>query len=119
MSPRVPLLIFLAWTVLVWTSRVRNVLADDDLSTGGTVWRLGAAVLFVVLAGAVVVTRRAAPARAAAVLGTLVVWTVGWWTVRGIGIIVDDHELGFTVIHTLLMAVSIGLAMWAWARRNG
>ena len=48
------------------------------------------------------------------------VWTVGWWTIRGVGILLDgNHETGFKVVHTVLMVVSIALAMWAWARRDG
>jgi hypothetical protein len=43
----------------------------------------------------------------------LIIWTVGFWLVRGIGIMVDDHTLGFTVVHTVLMVISIGLAVIA------
>lgn len=112
--------LLLAWTLLVWVSRIRNVLADDDLTSGGRAWRLGAAALFVVLALLVLVARRRDGSRATALLGVLVAWTVGWWTVRGLGILIDgDHDVGFKIIHTVLMIVSIGLAMWAWRRRGG
>lgn len=119
MRRRIALLALLAWTLLVWSSRIRNVLADDDLSTAGRIWRVGAAVLFLVLAVAVIAVWRRAPARLVPVLGALVAWTVGWWLVRGVGIIIDDHDLGFTVVHTVLMGISIGLAMWAWRLRAG
>ena len=117
MTRRLPVLAFLVWTLLVWTSRIRNVLADDDLTTGGRTWRLAAAIAFVLLGVATAVEWRRG--RLGRVLAVLVGWTVVWWSVRGIGIIVDDHDLGFTVVHTVLMVVSIGLAMWAWTRRAG
>ena len=114
----VPLLV--AWTLLVWIGRIRNVLADDELSGGGRAWRLGAALLFVLLASAVFVARRRSSAQAAGLLAGLVVWTIGWWSVRGIGILLDgSHDAGFKVVHTVLMIVSIAVAVWAWARRDG
>ncbi|GJM37396.1 MAG: hypothetical protein DHS20C19_07630 [Acidimicrobiales bacterium] len=118
MTRRIALLAFLTWTVLVWTSRIRNVLADDDLSAGGTTLRLVAAAAFVLL-GVLVALQWRRGGRLDRILAVLVLWTVVWWSVRGIGIIVDDHELGFTIVHTILGVVSIGLAMWAWARRAG
>ena len=39
-------------------------------------------------------------------------WTVLVWTVRGGGILLDDHEVGFKVVHTVLAVCSIGLAVW-------
>ena len=48
---------------------------------------------------------------------SLPIRSVGFWFVRGVGIIADDHTLGFTVVHTVLMVVSIGLAGWAWVVR--
>jgi hypothetical protein len=114
----VPLL--LGWTLLVWVSRIRNILDDDGLSGGGRAWRLGAAVVFVVLAAVVFVARRRRSRRATALLGGLVVWTVGWWSIRGVGILLDgNHDAGFKLVHTVLMVGSIALAMWAWTRRDG
>ena len=51
------------------------------------------------------------------VLGAFALWTGGYWLVRGTQIILADHSLGFTLVHTVLMVVSIGLAGWAWVRR--
>lgn len=121
--PAIP--VFLTWTVVVWVGRIRNIAGDEDLSAGGRAWRLGAAVLFVVLALAVVVARRRAvssanTALANTFLGALVVFTVGWWSVRGVGILLDvDHDIVFKVVHTVLMIGSIALAVWAWGRRDG
>ena len=41
-------------------------------------------------------------------------WTLGFWVVRGGGILLDDHDAAFKAIHSALMVVSIGLAMWVW-----
>ena len=97
---------------------MNNIVRDDDLSAGGMAWRLGAAGFFVALAVALLVATRRSPARVSAVLGALVVWTIGWWSIRGVGILLDNHDVGFKVVHTILMVVSIGVAMWAWRRRD-
>ena len=119
-ADRLAVPVLVGWTLFVWLSRVRNVLADDDLSTGDQTWRLAVVVVFVALAAVTfrAWTRRTErPDLARSTLGVLCVWTVAFWLVRGGGIIIDDHTLGFTVVHTVLMAVSIGLAGWAWSRR--
>ena len=107
--PSRPIAGLVAWTVLLWLSRLRNVVRDDDLSTGGTIWRVVVVVVFV---------GSALLAASGRLVTWLVVWTVGFWVVRGGGILVDDHELAFTVIHTALMVVSIALAMWVWRTRE-
>lgn len=120
MPTRLVVPLFVGWTLVVWIGRIRNILGDDELSTGGRTWRIGAAVLFVLLALAVLVTRRLARPEARAVLAALVLWTIGWWSVRGVGILLDaSHDTGFKVVHTVLMVGSIAFAVWAWARRDG
>ena len=118
MRQRLPLLSLVGWTLFVWVTRMNNIVQDDDLSAGGMAWRLGAAAFFVALAVALLVATRRSPARVNAVLGVFVVWTIGWWSIRGVGILVDNHDVGFKVVHTILMVVSIGVAMWAWRRRD-
>ena len=113
--PLIPLLI---WTLFVWSSRIRNVWTDEDLSTGGQVLRTGYAVVFLAFGMSLVVMlwrRRPEPLDAFGqrVLVVFLAWTVGFWLIRGIGIIIDDHTASFTVIHTILMIISIGLAGWA------
>ena len=111
--------IFGAWTLLVWLSRVRNVWADDDLSGGGRASRVAVAAVFIALAAVIVVAfyRPAAdPNRARWALRVLCSWTIAFWIVRGAGILLDDHDAGFLTVHAVLMAVSIGLATWAWPR---
>ena len=99
------------WTLLVWTSRVRNIMAADDLSSTGRAIRVAIAVSFVTLAvgTAVGLVRKRLDRRW---LTTLVGWTVLVWTVRGVGILLDDWNAGFKVVHTVLAVISIGLAVW-------
>ena len=113
--PLIPLLI---WTLFVWSSRIRNVWTDEDLSTGGQLLRTGSAIVFLafgITLTAMLWRRRPEPLDPLGqrVLVAFLAWTVAFWLIRGIGIIVDDHTTSFTVIHTILMIISIGLAAWA------
>jgi hypothetical protein len=110
-----------AWTLLVWTTRIANIWGDGALDTGDKLGRTALALSFTLLAGAVVVTlwRRAERASLAAV-GVLAAWSVAVWIVRDLGILAADHELGFKVVHSVLAVVSTALAGLAWreARRS-
>lgn len=106
--------VLIAWTLFLWASRLRNVLDNDELSGWGTTWRVSVVVVFVALA--LLALRRPSRDR---VLPVLVGWTIGYWLVRGGGILIDgDYSVSFKVIHTVLMAVSIGAAMWVWRTRT-
>jgi len=103
------------WTVLLWLSRLRNVLNNDELTTSGRSVRLGVVVVFVALAALAAYGVRFRQPRLVAML---VVWTTGYWLVRGIGILVDgDYSVGFKAIHTALMVVSLILA-WMTSRQT-
>ena len=114
-----PALVLSVWTVLVWTTRIRNIWTDDSLSTSGQLWRTAIAVVFTAFAavtiGAWVRARSSgAPARLAAVwIRGFAVWTIGVWAVRAVQIGMADHGLVFKVVHTALAVVSVGLALWA------
>lgn len=115
-----PALVLSAWTLLVWTTRIRNIWTDDSLSTAGQLWRTGLALGFtafaVVTVGAWVKARRSAGAAGPFVavwVRAFALWTVGVWAVRAVQIGGADHEVGFKVVHTVLAVVSVGLALWA------
>lgn len=112
-----PLWALVGWSWFLWASRLRNVLGNDDLDSWDTTWRFGVVVLFVVLALIAFIGERKDSGWKAQAVGVLVWWTVGYWLVRGGGILLDDHEAAFKAVHTVLMAISIGLAMWVWAAR--
>lgn len=107
-----PALVLAAWTFLVWTTRIRNIWTDDDLTTTGQVWRTLLAGVFTVFAvGVVVLWRRRGDARTW--VRAFAVWTTGVWLVRAVQIGLADHGVAFKVVHTVLAVVSVGLAFWA------
>ena len=106
--------VLIGWTLFLWASRTRNVVSNDALSVWGTAWRLGVVVVFVALA--VGALRRSARNR---VLPVLIWWTIGYWLIRGGGIVLDaNHDASFKVVHSVLMVISIGAAMWVWRTRS-
>lgn len=114
-----PAVVLAVWTLLVWTTRIRNVWTDESLSTAGQVWRTALALVFTALAVATLLAwarSRRSPGGtrwAAGVVRVFAVWTVAAWVVRGLQIATDDHGVAFVAVHTALAVVSIGLAAWA------
>ena len=102
-----------AWSLLVWTTRIRNIWSDDALSTGEQWGRTALALSFTVLAIAVgiAVYRRASWLRP--VVLALSGWTVVVWVVRSVGIASADHEGAFIAVHLVLAVISITLAALA------
>lgn len=104
------LAVLVGWTLVLWLSRLRNVLGNDELTGWGVGWRAGVVAVFVGLALAATTGR---------LVDALVWWTVGFWLVRGGGILIDgSYDAGFKLIHTALMVVSISAAMWVWKTRT-
>ena len=100
----------IAWTVFLWISRLRNVVRDDDLSTIGRGVRVLIVVVFVALAVWAGLDWWRKRARG---LVVLCLWTLGYWLVRGTGILIGDWSVGFKVVHTLLWIVSTVAAVGA------
>jgi hypothetical protein len=102
-----------AWTLLVWTTRISNIWGDDALSDGEKWGRTALALSFTALAVAVAVGlwQRSAWFRPAVV--ALAAWTVGVWVVRAVGIVTGDHSAAFVVVHLVLAVVSIALSALA------
>jgi hypothetical protein len=113
---------FAAWTLFVWVGRVRNVWANATLDTAGKIGRSALAASFVVfgaatLAWALKHRRAGVPPRTTLYLvGPFAAWTVGVWVVRSAGIWVHEHPIGFKIVHTVLAAISIALAVDAVRR---
>lgn len=98
------------WTVLVWTTRLNNIWADDALTNGDKWGRTGLALSFTVLAAvAAVALHRRATWQGMAVR-VLAGWTIGVWVTRAVGIATGDHSAAFITVHLVLAIVSIGLA---------
>ena len=108
------LVAFAGWTLFVWLTRVRNVVGDDDLGTAGRAAGLALSASFVVLAALLLSLLRGGPEPLRRVTAVLAGWTVAVWLVRGAAIALGDHAAGFVVVHLVLAAVSVGLAVAAW-----
>jgi hypothetical protein len=112
------------WTALIWISRIRNIWEDDDLSTRSQTISTLIAVVFVVLAVVTAVilyrSRRHGLSRiSGGVIMAFAAGTIGYWVVRGIEILFDDHSGGFKLLHTMLALVSCALAALAWRAVRG
>lgn len=113
-----PPMALVGWTVLVWTTRIRNIVGDEELTGADRAGRLALALSFTALAAAVTwAWRRRAPWARAAVLA-LAGWTIAVWAVRVVGIATADHDAAFVAVHTALGIVSVGLAAVA-CRHHG
>jgi len=107
------------WSLLVWTTRIRNIWTDDELSSGEQWGRTALAMSFTVLALAVghAVYHRTSWQRP--VVLALAAWTVAVWVVRSIGIATADHEGAFIAVHLVLAVMSIALAALAAREVSG
>jgi hypothetical protein len=114
-----PAVVLAAFTLLVWTTRIRNVWTNDSLSTAGQVGRTALALSFTAFAVAVLWLwwqgrrRGSADPIAGPVVRMFAAWTVGVWAVRAVQIATADHDAAFVAVHTALAVVSTVLAVWA------
>ena len=106
--------VLVAVTVVVWVVRVVNVFGDDSLSGSARLWRLLVAGCFLVFAGlaVAVVSGRWAGHRLGStrLVAMFCLWTMVFWAVRSIGILLGDYDTEFTLVHVLLALVSVGVA---------
>lgn len=98
---------FAAWTVFVWGSRIRNILADDG-GAGALVVAVGLTLLGLAVAAQAATGRVpwAVPAAAAA--------TTAVWAVRAPLVLLHDRSVAFELVHLVLAVVSVALAVAAW-----
>jgi cobalamin synthase len=117
-TPRRPAAIALvAWSLVVWTTRIGNIWGDDALTNGEKWGRTGLALSFTVLAVLVAVALyRRVPWLDLAVKA-LACWTIGVWVTRSFGIATGDHSAAFITVHLVLAIVSIALSVLAWRER--
>ena len=106
--------VLVAVTVVVWVVRVVNVFGDDSLSGSARLWRLLVAGCFLAFAGlaAVVLSGWWAGHRLGStrLVAMFCLWTMVFWVVRAIGILLGDYDAEFTLVHVLLAVVSVGVA---------
>ncbi len=103
-------LALVGFTFLIWLGRIRNVVGDDTLSGFEFAWSLGIAVLFLGLAAASLAANRSDALNLWA--RSLAIFSIGYWSVRGIQIGFADHEAAFIVVHSLLAGTSVLLGAW-------
>ncbi len=101
------------WTLLVWATRILNILGDDDLSGTQKVGRTLLALSFTGLALAVGHAVYHRTDWRTNIVKSLVIWTIGVWVVRSLGIVTGDHGAAFIAVHLVLAAVSMTLAVLA------
>lgn len=101
------------WTVFVWISRIRNVVNADEIDTTGKFLRLVVVAIFLGFAGLLAAWIVKGSPRWA--LAAASIWSVGFWLVRGGGILLDpNHDTGFKAIHTALMIATFAVVALAW-----
>jgi len=101
-------------TLLVWIIRIYNLFNDNEISNGERIWRLLVAVIFL-LAAMAVIKVLVGSWRDRNILNSLLVpafciWTITFWLVRSVGILIADHEAGFKIAHACIAIVFILLA---------
>ncbi len=106
------------WTLAVWVSRARNVLANSELTSWGLIGRLAVVGIFLLFGLAVLVQgiRRRDIQR---LLGILAAWSIGYWLIRGGDILLDSQwSTGFKAVHTSLMFGTFALVALAIGKPN-
>lgn len=115
-----------AWTLFLWTTRIRNIVSDNELAGWAKTWRLGVSVTFVGVALVLVsllfsrskdaTLRR--PDLTAALASALAIFGIGWWAIRLTQVLFDDHTAAFKIVHSVLGLGTIGFgALVLWATR--
>lgn len=112
---------FVVWTLFVWGTRFRNAAEDQELAGSELATAYLAAGVFVALGlavAAVLVLRRHQPVETVEriVIGGAGLFTTAYWLVRMVTIALNDHSIGFILVHVVLGLVSIavsGLALRA------
>lgn len=114
-----PAVVLATFTLLVWTTRIRNIWTDDSLSTTGQLGRTALSLSFTVFAVAVLWfwwrgrRRGSIDPIAGPVVRMFGAWTIGVWAIRVVQISTAGHDTAFVAVHTALAVVSTVLAVWA------
>ena len=107
--------VFACSTLLAWTTRIYNLFEDNEISNGERVWSLLVSTVF--LLGAIAVIKilvgswRDRNIKKSRLITAFCIWTVTFWIVRSVGILIADHGAGFKIVHACLAIVFILLAL--------
>ena len=107
--------IFAGSTLLVWIIRGYNLFEDNEISNGERVWSLLVSTVFLLAAIAVIKilvgSWRDRNIKKSRLITAFCIWTVTFWIVRSVGILIADHGAGFKIVHACLAIVFILLAL--------
>jgi len=102
-------------TLFVWITRIYNLLNDNEISSGERIWSVSVAFIFLLAAAAVIKVligswrdRNILNSR---LIPTFCIWTVTFWIVRSVGILIAEHDAGFKIVHACIAIVFILLAL--------
>ena len=102
------------WTLFIRVIRIKNLLADNELSAAGRTWWWAVTVIIIALAlVALVGEARWVPiARrtVTTVAEVLAVVTILVWAEQVLSIVIEWKSVGFVVVHLVLAAISCTLA---------
>ena len=116
-----PVAVFSAVTLLIWGNRVWLAWTDQKLDLTGKLGYSVPITCFVAAAVAVLVLQLRGRQLSAG-FGTLVAvfagGTVLYWAVRLPVILLHDHPVPFKIVHSVLAAASVALAVRAWRSRH-
>ena len=107
--------VFVCFTILVWATRIYNLFRDNEISVGEKTWSLFLAIIF--LLGAVAITRilvgswRDRNLKKSRLVPAFCIWTMTFWVVRTVGIVVANHQTGFKLVHVSIAVVFILLSL--------
>ena len=106
--------IFAGSTLLVGIIRGYNLFEDNEISNGERVWSLLVSTVFLLAAIAVIKilvgSWRDRNIKKSRLITAFCIWTVTFWIVRSVGILIADHGAGFKIVHACLAIVFILLA---------
>ena len=107
--------VFACLTLLAWTTRIYNLFEDNEVSNGERIWSLLVAAIFLLAAMAVIKilvgSWRDRNIKNSRLIPAFCIWTVTFWIVRSVGILIADHEAGFKIVHVLLATGFIVLSL--------
>ena len=107
--------VFACLTLLAWTTRIYNLFEDNEVSNGERIWSLLVAAVFLSAAMAVIKilvgSWRDRNIKNSRLIPAFCIWTVTFWIVRSVGILIADHEAGFKIVHVLLATGFILLSL--------
>ena len=107
--------VFACSTLLAWTTRIYNLFEDNEVSNGERIWSLLVASIFLLAAMAVIKilvgSWRDRNIKNSRLIPAFCIWTVTFWIVRSVGILIAGHEAGFKIVHVLLATGFILLSL--------